>query len=245
MNQILQTFEDHMAEQAGSGKSVSELASQFEDRLKGNVSQIKDKVVAVQQAYDKVMSLAEQVETMFACESHGDHRTPWEASHQFNASPSPLLQPSSGSGFAFAEGVQASHESNGPSPSPLLMHTSYSEVGMGVGVAEHQRDDRYSLGARTASSQTHGARSTDPPAHESQCTQSCNRPSTYANYAAEQIISVQVNDTPPTLLPLPLLMIYLLPLLPSRNTQLYFKWYSTRVVTSFFSRTPASWTFSW
>ena len=168
MNQTLQKCEDHMGEQARSGKSVAELVSQFEDKLKSNVSQIKDKVVAVQQAHEKVKSLAEQVETMFARQNHGPDPTPWEASHQSNSSPSPLLRPSSGSGVAFGEGVKASHESNDPSPSPLLRPTSGSGVAMGVGVAEHQRDERYGLGARTASSQTHGARSTDPPAHESQ-----------------------------------------------------------------------------
>ena len=114
MNQTLQKCEDHMAEQARSGKSVAELVSQFEDKLKSNVSQIKDKVVALQQAYEKVKGLAEQVETMFARPNHRPHPTPWEAAHQSNMSPSPVLWPSSGSGVAFGKGVKGSHESNDP-----------------------------------------------------------------------------------------------------------------------------------
>ena len=74
-----------MGEQARSAKSVAEWVSQFEDNLKSNVSQIKDKVVAVQQAHEKVKSLAKQVEPMFACQIHVPHPTPWEASHQCNS----------------------------------------------------------------------------------------------------------------------------------------------------------------
>ena len=114
MNQTLQKCEDHMGEQAHSGRLVAELVSQFEDKLKNNVSQGKDKVVAVQQAYEKVKGLAEQVETMFSRQNQGPHPTPWEASHQSIPSPSPLLRPAGGSGVAFCEGVKASHESNDP-----------------------------------------------------------------------------------------------------------------------------------
>ena len=116
MNQTLQKCDDHMGEPARSGKLVAELVSQIKDKLKSNVSQIKDKVVAVQQALEKVKSLVEQVETMFTLRNHGLLPTPWEASHQSNPSPSPLLRSSSGSGVAFGEGVKASHESDDPAP---------------------------------------------------------------------------------------------------------------------------------
>ena len=192
MNQTLQKCEDDMGEQARSGKLGAEVVSQFEEKFKNNVSQIKDKVVAVQQAHENLKSLAEQVETMFARQNHGPGPTPWEASHQSNPSPSPLFLPSSGSGVAFGEGVKASHESNDPSPSPLRRPTSGSGVAVGLSVAEHQRDERYGLGARTASSPTHGARSTDPPPHECQS----DRMQFTAYRAHNYVIDHQLMPTP-------------------------------------------------
>ena len=140
---------------------------------------------------------------MFARQNRGPHPTPWEASHQSNLSPSPLLRPSCGSGVAVVEGVKASQKSNDPSPSYLLRPTSCSGVAMGVGVAEHQRDERYGRGACTASPQTHGARSTDPPAHESQSdritayraqNQLIDHP--ICRLFSQSTTSVQVNQTP-------------------------------------------------
>ena len=48
MTQTLPKGEDHMGDQARSRKSVAELVSQFEDKLKNIVSQITDQVVAVE-----------------------------------------------------------------------------------------------------------------------------------------------------------------------------------------------------